>query len=172
MSGRGAHAGIAVVPAGPESAAVIAALLASILEPPWSLDSVTRFLAAPGSFALLAVPESAPAGEPAGFLLARVGADECDLAAMGTARAWRGRGVGRALLEAAFEEAGRRRARVMFLEVAEGNRAAAALYESLGFAEAGRRPGYYRQGGGVGADARLMRRNIEAPPPEKSRGAR
>jgi ribosomal-protein-alanine N-acetyltransferase len=43
-------------------------------------------------------------------------------------------------------------ARAMFLEVAAGNEAAAALYRSAGFAAVARRPGYYE-----GADALVMR---------------
>lgn len=155
-------AGIVIAPAGPESAAVIAEILAAVMEPAWSPNSVAQFLAAPGSFALLAVAEAGRETGPAGFLLARTGADECDLAAMGVDPAWRRRGVGRALLEKAVEIAAGRGARSMFLEVAEGNRAAVGLYRSLGFADVGRRPGYYRRGRmeDGGADAQVMRRNI------------
>jgi ribosomal-protein-alanine N-acetyltransferase len=47
----------------------------------------------------------------------------------------------------------------MFLEVAEGNAAARALYGAAGFAEAGRRRRYYADGG----DALVLRRELAAP---------
>jgi [ribosomal protein S18]-alanine N-acetyltransferase len=44
----------------------------------------------------------------------------------------------------------------MFLDVAEGNGPAAALYRGLGFAEVGRRRRYYPDG----ADALVLRRDL------------
>ncbi len=157
--------------AGPEQAAVIAALLAAVLEPAWSQESVAQYLAAPGSISLLAYLDAASGAppRPAGFLLARVGADSCDLAAMGVAPAARGRGLGAALLDAALKTAAAMGARRMFLEVAEGNLAAIALYESRGFRRVGRRAGYYP--GARPADALVMAREIGGEPqapPEKS----
>lgn len=159
-----------VIAAGAEAAEAITALLAYVMEPAWSHKSVTDYLAAPGSFAFLVLPESkgrkkAPLA-PAGVLLARVGADSCDLAAMGVAPAQRGRGLGAALLEKAMQTAAAAGARHMFLEVAEGNRAAIALYQSRGFRVAGRRAGYYRGAGP--ADALLMRREIGQLPDSSS----
>ena len=59
--------------------------------------------------------------------------NECTLAELYVTRHHRGRGLGRALLEAAIDAAHRRRAD--YLEVATGanNLAARALYEQLGF---------------------------------------
>ena len=51
-----------------------------------------------------------------------------------------------------------RGARQCFLEVADTNAAARALYASAGFVEVGRRPGYYRSAGAAPRDAILMRR--------------
>ena len=48
-------------------------------------------------------------------------------------------------------------AKVMFLEVAEENQPAMALYAKAGFEKAGRRPDYY----GPGAHAWLLRRSLE-----------
>ena len=57
------------------------------------------------------------------------------------------RGLGRAFLLAALDEAARRGAKSMFLEVSVTNEAASALYLSCGFTQVGRRRGYYAGGG-------------------------
>ncbi len=53
------------------------------------------------------------------------------------------RGVGRRLTEATLLWCRERGVEVIELEVRAGNLAALALYRSVGFCEAGRRPGYY-----------------------------
>jgi ribosomal-protein-alanine N-acetyltransferase len=45
----------------------------------------------------------------------------------------------------------------VFLEVSAANAAALALYRAAGFAEAGRRPGYYRTPEGAALDALVLR---------------
>jgi ribosomal-protein-alanine N-acetyltransferase len=62
-------------------------------------------------------------------------------------------GAGRSLMRALMDEAARRGAREMFLEVAEGNDAARALYAALGGQVAGRRRRYYPDG----SDALVLR---------------
>ena len=57
----------------------------------------------------------------------------------------RGRGLGRLLLERWFEWAESQGAMEIFLEVRVSNEGAIALYRSVGFADAGRRRGYYRK---------------------------
>ncbi len=66
---------------------------------------------------------------------------------------WRRRGVGRAMCEAGVGWARGMGAESVELEVWEGNEAARAMYAGMGFAEVGRRRGYY----GQGRDAALMR---------------
>jgi ribosomal protein S18 acetylase RimI-like enzyme len=58
---------------------------------------------------------------------------ECYLAELYVAPDSRGHGLGRALMEAAMEEAGRRGADYMDLGTSEADVAARGLYESLGF---------------------------------------
>jgi [ribosomal protein S18]-alanine N-acetyltransferase len=65
---------------------------------------------------------------------------------VGVLPAARRRGVGRLLVRALVEEARRRRAEEVLLEVREDNEAARQLYESEGFTVLGRRRGYYEQG--------------------------
>jgi len=147
--------------AGIEYAAVIAAILEQSLDPPWSVSSVASFLSVPGSFALLASRGNAA---PEGAVLCRAAADSCDLAAIGVVREARRKGFGSALLEAAQNEAAKRRCRHMFLEVAESNQAAIGLYLAQGFREVAKRVAYYRAGARSTAppvDAIVMRRDFE-----------
>lgn len=68
---------------------------------------------------------------------------------MSVRRAWRGQGVGRAMLEACVAEArGLDSVRRLVLEVVAGNTAAVSLYESVGFRLEGRRPGHVHLGEG------------------------
>jgi ribosomal-protein-alanine N-acetyltransferase len=57
--------------------------------------------------------------------------------------AFRGRGIGTALMRRVLEEARRLGARRATLEVRASNEGARRLYERLGFSVAGTRPGYY-----------------------------
>jgi ribosomal-protein-alanine N-acetyltransferase len=66
--------------------------------------------------------------------------------------------VATALLQAAMRQAAARQAEVMFLEVAESNAAAQALYMAAGFAEVGRRRHYYSDG----TDALVLSRRLGA----------
>ncbi|MBI4277553.1 MAG: ribosomal protein S18-alanine N-acetyltransferase [Armatimonadetes bacterium] len=56
---------------------------------------------------------------------------------------WRGQRIGEQLLVALFEEAMRRGARWMTLEVRRSNLVAQSLYRKYGFREVGARKGYY-----------------------------
>ena len=53
----------------------------------------------------------------------------------------------------------------LFLEVAEDNAPARALYAALGFQPAGRRRGYYARKDGPAADALILALNFNAPLP-------
>lgn len=124
---------------GAAHAELLAALHAECFNPPWSAEEFTRLLSPPGSFAFVA-----GIGErPGGFSLAWALAGEAELISIGVAPWARRGGQGLALLSATLEEAARRGAQALFLEVAEGNVAARGLYSRLGFSEAGRRRKYY-----------------------------
>ena len=66
-------------------------------------------------------------------------------------------GLARALLIEAAAEAVKRGATTMFLEVAEDNLAALALYRDCGFTAHGRRRAYYMRGGAQPVDALMLR---------------
>jgi ribosomal-protein-alanine N-acetyltransferase len=62
-------------------------------------------------------------------------------------RQWR-KGLGRAMLRHAVQQAKNREADTLFLEVRASNQGAQALYQAQGFNEIGRRRGYYPADGG------------------------
>lgn len=91
------------------------------------------------------------------FLVARVLGVEWEIENIVVARAHRNRGLGTRLLDEAFGQAGTQKAKAVFLEVRESNRAAIFLYEKTGFAQTGRRLRYYHE---PEEDALIYRRAI------------
>ncbi|KHK99856.1 30S ribosomal protein S18 [Microbacterium mangrovi] len=79
-----------------------------------------------------------------GGVRALAGAADADIQTIAIAEAFRGRGAGRLLLGTLLDEAARRGAREVFLEVRADNPVAQNLYVKTGFAEIGRRPRYYQ----------------------------
>jgi ribosomal-protein-alanine N-acetyltransferase len=110
-------------------------------------------LGLPGHFGLLATQQD----QPLGFALGRVQADQAEILTIAVRPGARGQGVGRALLNALLTEAAKRGALDLFLEVAEPNAAARALYAGAGAKEVGRRRRYYADG----ADALVLRLSVE-----------
>jgi len=80
-------------------------------------------------------------------------AEEAHIVAIAVAQPYRRRGIGEFLLMGAIEEAIRRRAGSITLEVRVSNTPAQRLYEKYGFTVVGRRKGYYLDNG---EDALLM----------------
>jgi [ribosomal protein S18]-alanine N-acetyltransferase len=82
--------------------------------------------------------------------------DEAHVATLGVAAARQGEGIGALLLDALLAEADRR-SPVVLLEVRAENEVALGLYRRRGFAEIGRRRGYYQPSG---TDAVVMKREV------------
>jgi len=122
----------------------------------WSADAFADLLGQTGVFAA----ESAD-----GFILMRVVADEAEILTLAVRPSARRGGQGAGLVGDGVIGAAARGAVRVFLEVAEDNVAARALYDRAGFAEAGRRPGYYAGADGARRDALLLVLNLPAPLP-------
>ena len=90
--------------------------------------------------------------QPVGFALARIVADEAELLLLAVRPTSRRNGIGAALIERALTIAAAAGARRLHLEVRDGNDAL-RLYTRSGFAQVGRRRGYYRGSGGQSFDA-------------------
>jgi ribosomal-protein-alanine N-acetyltransferase len=144
--------------AGPGDAAALAELHCACFEEGWDTQSFSRLLGQPGCFALVAVSEAET--ELQAFALFRVAADEAEILSLATHADARRGGFARALVERGVESAARRGARSIFLEAAEDNAPARALYASLGFRLAGRRKLYYARASGAKIDALVLRLDI------------
>ncbi|MGA9342107.1 MAG: ribosomal protein S18-alanine N-acetyltransferase [Rhodanobacteraceae bacterium] len=90
----------------------------------------------------------ARAREVVGYGVLSAGAGEAHLLNVCVAQGAQRQGFGRRLVQRLLELARWHGAERVFLEVRPSNRAAIALYDSLGFNEFGRRPNYYPAGRG------------------------
>lgn len=121
----------------------------------WNAQSFRELLAMPGALCLLAFSGD----QPVGLLLLRIAADEAEVITLGVKPRLRRLGVAAALMQAGLAQLAGRGVARCFLEVAEGNAAARALYAGLGFAAVGHRRGYYAAGG----DAVVMQVLLSVP---------
>jgi ribosomal-protein-alanine N-acetyltransferase len=135
---------------------ILAALHAACFADAWSVRAMAALLATPGTFALIA----AAGGEPAGFVMARVAAEEAEVLSLCVLPAHRRGGIGRRLLDRAGALAVQRGAAALFLEVAEDDPGARQFYAASGFAQVGRRADYYRRPAGRRASALVLRRQL------------
>lgn len=150
---------VSVIAAGPAHAEILAALHAATIGADagnaaggaWSGGWLARILALPGAVAALAL---APA--PVGFIVTLPAGEAVDIVALGVLPERRRGGIGRRLLDHGAARARAAGARRLMLEVAEDNAAALAFYRGAGFAEAARRPRYYRARAGAAARDALV----------------
>ncbi len=120
----------------------------------WSRGTMRAELVSPHGYYLVA--DATPGGAIAGYagLLAAADSGQADIQTIAVAPGARRHGLGRALMVALIDEARRRQAVDVFLEVRADNPNAQTLYTSLGFAQIAVRPHYYQPDG---VDARIMR---------------
>ena len=130
---------------------LLAEVHATAFDRPWDSDSFAALLGQPGVMAL---------GDADGFILIRAVLDEAEILTLAVRPEARRHGLGRGLVEAAGHLAGSRGAARLYLEVAEDNAAARALYADAGFVQVGRRPGYYGRQAGPAVAALLFARNL------------
>lgn len=81
----------------------------------------------------------------AGYIVARMGADELHINNVAVREPYRRLGIGRALLDRILAEGKRSEVPRAFLELRAGNTAALALYEDCGFRITARRSKYYSE---------------------------
>jgi len=144
------------VTASSDRAGRLSRLHAEAFDAPWDEAAFEALLAQPGVYAV---------EDGNGFILMRVAADEAEVLTLAVRPGARRSGLGGRLTDAGVVEAAALGAGRVFLEVAEDNVAARALYARRGFAEAGRRPRYYARPDGASRDALLLVLNFPATLP-------
>lgn len=136
----------------------LATLHGTAFEPGWSSKAIADLITS-GCFIVAAGLDASPAG----FIAARVAADEAEILTLVVASPLRRHGIGRALVLAAAKHAVHIGAKSMFLEVDVANNAARSLYEALKFSAVGRRHGYYRDSAQNTSDALTLRADLPLP---------
>lgn len=136
--------------------ASLAALHAEAFDAPWDAAAFRDLLAQSGVHAL---------AETDGFILIRVVADEAEILTLAVRPFARRQGIAARLTRQAAAVALSQGATRLFLEVAEDNVPARALYAALGFEPAGRRRGYYARPDGPAVDALMLMLNLTATLP-------
>ena len=149
---------VPIVPAvrGAATAGRLADLHAQAFESPWDEKAFDDLLDQSGVVALEARD---------GFILMRVVVDEAEILTLAVRPAARQAGLGLRLVEQACVDAVTQGATRLFLEVADDNVAARALYARAGFTEAGRRAGYYGRRDGSRIDALVLTKTLSQPLP-------
>lgn len=135
----------------------MAKIHAANFERGWKPKEIEELLAKPGAKGFL----YEVAGQPAGLGIIRIASDECEIITIAVDASYKRRGIGGELVRHIKEYAKREKVKTLFLEVAEDNFAATALYERAGFERHGVRKGYYRRWHGRRVDAVLMRFVLE-----------
>lgn len=142
-----------------DQAADCARLHATGFPHPWDVLDFERLIGAETSFGHAAVETRDPR-RVVGFILSRRAADEAEVLTIVVDPSNRGQGVAGRLMAANMELLSRHGVKSLVLEVGETNAAARKLYAGLGFAEVGRRQGYYRVPGSPPAMALILRRPL------------
>ncbi|WP_425981764.1 ribosomal protein S18-alanine N-acetyltransferase [Brevundimonas sp. TWP1-2-1b1] len=133
--------------------AALAALHAQAFAAPWSAGEFAELLSQPGVVAI---------AESDGFVLIRIVLDEAEILTLAVLPTARRQGLGHRLVEEAAVAATKGGAARLFLEVAEDNAPARALYDRAGFRQIGRRKAYYAAADGSRTDAVVMSRDLYA----------
>jgi len=118
---------------------------------PWCADEFSALLKLKGMFLK---------HNNAGFILGREIAGEAEILTLAVDPDMQRQGQGKILLGYFEDKAKSCGATEAFLEVAENNVAARALYELAGYNESGRRPAYYNSPDGAKYAAILLRKSL------------
>lgn len=133
---------------------------------PWTWGNFTDSLAAGYTARLLLAGGPATRRRPEaeavlGYYVAMPGVEEMHLLNITVAPEAQGRGHARTMLTHLARLSREAGAQMLWLEVREGNQRARRLYQRWGFAEVGRRRGYYPDGPGRREDAIVMRLSLD-----------
>lgn len=134
----------------------LAALHAAAFPAPWDAGAFEALLTQSGVFVI---------EQAGGFILLRAVADEAEILTLAVHPTARRQGLGARLVRSAANTAADHGVTRMFLEVADDNTPARALYDRTGFAVAGRRPAYYARPDGSRRDALIMALTLPATLP-------
>ena len=118
---------------------------------PWSAAEIVALLSGTGVFWH---------GDANGFVMGRSIAGEAEVLTLAVAPDQRRKGIARTLMQRFDNHARATGAETAFLEVAEDNIAATALYLSLGYTQVGRRRGYFATPQGQHIDALVMTKSL------------
>ncbi len=139
----------------PAMAGEIASMHKMLFDPAWDEEELRKMLVDPCASALIAKVRLRHIGPPApaGFVIARIVADEAEILSIGVIQPFQRRGIGEFLIDGLLRAAKSAGARSLFLEVADDNVAAKQLYDATGFKQVGCRKDYYKRRDGTSADA-------------------
>ena len=126
---------------------LLAEVHATAFDRPWAAATFQILCGQDGVLAL---------GDRDGFILIRTVVDEAEILTLAVRPEARRRGLGADLVRAGADASRARGAVKLFLEVADDNAPALALYRAAGFVEDGRRKGYYPRPDGPAASALLL----------------
>lgn len=135
---------------GPEALAKLHALCFTSPRP-WRAEEFADVLATRGSFLV---------SRPQGFAIGRIAGPEAELLTIAVHPADRNRGIGAQLLGAFEDQAKNFGVEEIFLEVAENNAAAIALYKKSGFKLLAKRKEYFKQIGNPAQTALIFKHTI------------
>ena len=137
---------------GADASETLSSIHRSTFPKSWSAAEIAAMLSIPGTQGFVAEV----AGEATGMALTRTLAEQAEILTIATLPSRRRLGVAAKLLSQVIEATKTLGAQSIFLEVAQSNSAARALYVKVGFSETGRRKAYYANGD----DAIVMSRSL------------
>ncbi len=155
-AGAGLHAGLRFEAMQEAHLPQVLAIEEEVHAHPWTLGNFRDSLASgyPAWVLRTADTEQAPL---AGYFLLMEALDEVHLLNVSLRRALHGSGLGRLMIDEAVRRMRARNMVSMLLEVRPSNERALHVYRRYGFAEIGRRKGYYPAAGHLREDAVVMR---------------
>ncbi len=142
--------GLHIEPGQPRDADAVATLHAQGFYRGWPREDIASYLMDSETPTLVVADKKR---KVLGFAMLRLLGDDAELMTIAVDQKMRGKGLGKALLEACFADLMTSSAKRMILEVAADNPAAIHLYNKLGFKQIGERPNYYRTRDGSQLDA-------------------